>query len=50
MERGSIVNLAQIKGIWKDEVLLSNGVRLRASRTRLEEVKEKMAGYWSEYI
>ncbi len=50
VERGSIVNLAQIKGIWKDEVLLSNGVRLRASRTRLEEVKEKMAGYWSEYI
>lgn len=50
MERGSIVNIAQIKSIQKEEVLLSNGVRIHASRPRLEEMKERMAAYWSERI
>lgn len=50
VERGSIVNIAQIKSIQKEEVLLSNGVRIHASRPRLEEMKERMAAYWSERI
>ena len=50
VERGSIVNLAQIKGIRKDEILLSNGVCLHASHTRMEEVKNRMAVYWSEHV
>ncbi|MDE7332111.1 MAG: LytTR family DNA-binding domain-containing protein [Lachnospiraceae bacterium] len=50
VERGSIVNIAQIKSIQKEEVLLSNGVRIHASRPRLEEVKERMAIYWSECV
>ena len=50
VERGSIVNIAQIKSIQKEEVLLSNGVRIHASRPRLEEIKERMAIYWSEHI
>jgi DNA-binding LytR/AlgR family response regulator len=50
VERGSIVNLAQIKGIRKDEILLSNGVCLHASHTRMEEVKDRMAVYWSEHV
>ena len=50
VERGSIVNIAQIKSIQKEEVLLSNGVRIHASRPRLEELKERMAIYWSEHI
>lgn len=50
VDRGSIVNIAQINGIQKDEILLSNGVRLHASHTRLEEIKERMAVYWSEWV
>ncbi len=50
VERGSIVNIAQIKSIQKEAVLLSNGVRIHASRPRLEEIKERMAIYWSEHI
>ncbi|MCI9139209.1 MAG: response regulator transcription factor [Lachnospiraceae bacterium] len=50
VERGSIVNIAQIKGIWKKEILLCNGVRLHASHTRMEEVKNRMAVYWSECV
>ena len=50
VERGSIVNIAQIKSIRKEEVLLSSGVRIHASRPRLEEMKERMAAYWSERI
>ena len=50
VERGSIVNIAQIKSIQKEAVLLSNGVRIHASRPRLEELKERMAIYWSEHI
>ncbi len=50
VERGSIVNIAQIKSIQKEEVLLSNGVRIHASRPRLEEIKERMTIYWSEHI
>ncbi|WP_251205954.1 LytR/AlgR family response regulator transcription factor [Acetatifactor aquisgranensis] len=50
VERGSIVNIAQIKSIQKEEVLLSNGVRIHASRPRLEELKVRMAIYWSEHI
>ena len=50
VERGSIVNIAQIKRIQKEEVLLSNGVCIHASRPRLEEIKERMAIYWSEHI
>ena len=50
VERGSIVNLAQITGIRKDEIWLSNGVCLHASHTRMEEVKNRMTIYWSEYV
>ena len=50
VERGSIVNIAQIKSIQKEAVLLSNGVRIHASRPRLEEIIERMAIYWSEHI
>ena len=50
VERGSIVNLAQITGIRQDKILLSNGVCLHASHTRMEEVKNRMTIYWSEYV
>lgn len=50
VERGSIVNLAQIKGIRNDEILLNNGVCLHASHTRMEEVKNRMTIYWSEHV
>ena len=50
VERGSIVNLAQITGIRQDKILLSNGVCLHASHTRMEEVKNRMVIYWSEYV
>ena len=50
VERGSIVNIAQIKSIQKEEVLLSNGVRIHASHPRLEEVKQRMVIYWSECL
>lgn len=50
IERGIIVNIPQISGVDKDEITLSNGEVLNASRAYLKKVKEEITTYWSRQI
>ena len=49
-ERGTIINLAQILEIHKNVIQLSNGIKIQAAHTRLNEIKKKMTDFWSEQV
>lgn len=46
IERGYIVNLNHIVRIKAREVYLTNGLSFRASKERIDEVRERMQEYW----
>lgn len=50
VDRGDIVNLAHIMGIKNGIVELKNGVRLPASRAKLEQIKAKLGDFWGEQL
>lgn len=50
IERGIIVNIPHINGVDRNEITLSNGRVLNASRSFLKKVKEEITRYWSRQI
>lgn len=46
LDRGCIVNLAQVQRISKEGVLLTTGTLLYIGRERLKELKERLRSYW----
>ena len=50
IERGIIVNIPHINGVDRNELTLSNGSVLNASRSFLKKVKEEITRYWSRQI
>lgn len=50
VDRGNIANVRNIVKIKDGSVELENGVRLWASRSRIEEIKKKISEFWGERI
>lgn len=50
IDRGSIVNIQHIMKIINGCVELEGGVRLFASRARLDELKKRVSAFWGERI
>ena len=50
IERGIIVNILHITGFDGNEIALSNGEVLNASRAYLKKVREEITRYWSRQI
>lgn len=50
VDRGNIANVRNIVKIKDDSVELENGVRLLASHSRIEEVKNRLNEFWGERI
>lgn len=50
IDRGSIVNIQHIMKIINGCVELEGGVRLFASRARLDELKKRVSAFWEERI
>lgn len=50
VDRGDIVNLAHIMGVKDGIVELKNGIRLPASRAKLEQIKAKLSDFWGEQL
>lgn len=50
VDRGDIVNLSHIIGIREGIVDLGNGIRIPASHSKLEYIKEKLNDFWGEQI
>lgn len=46
VERGYIVNIAQIQAIEKDIVILKNQERIPISSSRIQEIKKRVVEYW----
>ena len=46
VDRGCIVNLAQIQRITGEGILLTDGTRLGVGRERITELKDRLRGYW----
>lgn len=46
VDRGCIVNLAQIQQITGEGILLTDGTRLGVGRERITELKDRLRGYW----
>lgn len=50
IERGKIVNLKYIEHVIKNEVILSNGDALMASRANVARVRKELTKYWGRKI
>ena len=50
IERGIIVSIPQINGVDGNEITLSNGRVVNASRAYLKKVREEITRYWSRQI
>lgn len=48
VDRGCIVNLAQIERITEKGVFLSDGTMLNTGRVRIADLKDRLRGYWTE--
>ena len=46
VDRGCIVNLAQIQRIAGDSIFLADGISLGAGRERIAELKDRLREYW----
>lgn len=50
IDRGNIVNIRYIMKIKDGSVELENGIRLLASRAKIEQIKKMVSDYWGEKI
>lgn len=50
IERGIIVNIPYVNGVDGNEITLSGGEILNASRSYLKKVREEITRYWSRQI
>lgn len=48
IDRGCIVNLAQVMSVREEQCILKDGTRLQVSQTRMQGLKEKLMGFWKQ--
>ena len=48
VERGYLVNLAEVRAVEKGQVLLSSGAQLPVSRKHVDELLSRVRAYWGE--
>lgn len=50
VDRGCIVNLSKVMSIRENCCILKDGTRLPVSQSRMEELKERLLGFWKQHI